>query len=212
MIDEGDKVVARLSLRGTHNGSFMGVPTTGRRVNSTGLSIFRLEDGKIAEEWFIFDALGLIQELSSAPPTTGAASSTEANKAVIRRFYDEFLSQGNLAVVEELFAPNFVGHFLPPGMPPGGEGLKQLFSMYRAAFPDVQSTIEDLVAHDDLVVARATTRGTNQGGFMGFPATGRSVAVAGIDMFRLKDGKIVEQWLNRDDLGLLQQLGVIPTP
>ncbi len=206
MIDEGDRVVARLRLSGTHKGTFLDIARTGKRVTATGLSIFRLEKRKIAEEWFIFDALGLAQQLRAAP------SPTEQNKVVIRRFYEELLSQGNLAVADELCAPDFIAHFLPPDMPPGVAGLKQLVGMYRVAFPDLESTIEDLIAQGDTVVARAVTRGTNQGEFLGLPASGKQVAVAGIDMFRLEDGKIVEQWLNRDDLGLLQQVGVIPTP
>ena len=206
MIDEGDKVVARLSLRGTQKGMFMDIPQTGRQVMATGLSIFRLVDGMIAEEWFIFDALGLAQQLRAAPP------SIEQNKAVIRRFYEELLSQGDLSVADELCTPDFIAHFLPPGMPSGVAGLKQLLSMYRAAFPDLESRIEDLIAQEDTVVARAVTRGTNQGEFLGNPPTGKQVAVAGIDMFRLENGKIVEQWLNRDDLGLMQQVGLMPVP
>ncbi len=185
MIDEGNKVVARLILRGTHHGPFMGIPPTGKQATATGLSIFRVADGKIAEEWFLFDALGLMQQLS-----TGSAS-PEANKAIIRRFYEEILTKGDLAVADELCAPDYAGHFLPPTVPPGIEGLKQLLTMYRTAFPDLRFTIEDLIAQGDKVVARATTRGTNQGTFLGSAPTGKQVAVTGIDMFRLVDGKVV---------------------
>ena len=210
---EGDRVVARLSLSGTNQGSFMGIPPTGKQITTTGLSIFRLTNGKIAEEWFLFDALGVIQQLGGLRlPSQQPAGSIEANKAAIRRFYEEFLSRGDLAVADELCAPDYAAHFLPPWAPNGVEGLKQILTMYRTAFPDVRSTIEDLIAEGDQVIARATTRGTHRGAFMGIPPTGKQVAVIGIDAFRLVDGKIVEHWLNRDDVGILQQLGMMPEP
>jgi len=134
----------------------------------------------------------------------------ETNKAVVRRLYEELLDAGDLGAADRLCAPEYVAHFLPPGATPGIEGLKQLVGLYRAALPDLHFELEDLVAEGDTVAARATTSGTHLGPFMGAFPTGRRVTVAGIDTFRLADGRIVEQWLNRDDLGLLQHLGVLP--
>jgi predicted ester cyclase len=94
----------------------------------------------------------------------------------------------------------------------GPEGLKQLFTMLRTAFPDWSETIEDLMAEEDRVVFRVTGQGTHQGEFMGIPATGKPVTRPGIDIVRNVDGKLVEHWANIDQLGMMQQLGVIPPP
>ena len=135
--------------------------------------------------------------------------SAAANKALVRRFVEQVISQGNLAVVDELVAGDYVYH--GPGMQVGGpDGLKQLFTMLRAAFPDWQETLEDLIADGDEVVFRVTGHGTHQGEFMGLPPTGKRVTVAGIDLVRIEAGKLSEHWANFDQLGLLQQLGAIP--
>ncbi len=133
----------------------------------------------------------------------------ETNKATIRRIVEEIQNGDNLALLDELVAPNFVNHTPAPGLPPDGEGIKQLLSMFRAAFPDGSMTIEDMIAEGDKVVSCKTYRGTHQGEFMGIPPTGRHVTVGLIDIMRLVDGKVVEHWNVGDDLGLLQQLGVI---
>ncbi len=138
--------------------------------------------------------------------------STAENKALYRR-YSEALSQRDYARFDELFAPTYVYHAPGlPDLPPGPEGLKQLVSGYVAAFPDVQATIEDLIADGDTVVARLTYRGTHQGAFQGIAPTGKQISMSSIDIVRIADGKIVEEWESPDNLGLLQQLGVVPTP
>jgi steroid delta-isomerase-like uncharacterized protein len=135
---------------------------------------------------------------------------TETNKALIRRMVEEIQNGGNLELLDELLAPTFVKHTPAPGLSPDQEGIKQLLSMFRAAFPDGSMSIEDMVAEGDMVVTRKTYRGTHQGQFLGLPPTGRRVSVGLIDMMRLVDGKVVEHWNVGDDLGMLQQLGVIP--
>ena len=135
---------------------------------------------------------------------------TEANKALIRRIVEEIENRDNLALIDELVAPNFVNHTPAPGLPPDREGIKQLLSMFRAAFPDGSMTIEDMIAEGDKVVSRKTYRGTHQGEFLGIPPTGRHVSVGLIDIMRIVDGKVVEHWRVGDDLSMLQQLGVLP--
>ena len=135
---------------------------------------------------------------------------TEANKAIIRRIVEEIQNRDNLALIDELLAPNFVNHTPAPGLPPDREGIKQLLSMFRAAFPDGSMTIEDMIAEGDKVVSRKTYRGTHQGEFLGIPPTGRHITVGLIDMMRLVDGQVVEHWNVGDDLSMLQQLGVLP--
>jgi len=138
--------------------------------------------------------------------------STEDNKAVVRRFYEEVMNQKKRAVLDEVFDLNVVDHFAPPGTPGGLEGARQTLGMFLTAFPDLHFTVEDLIAEGDKVVARATLSGTQQGTFMGIPATGKHVTIRGIEINRFEGGKSVEHWVEMDTLGLMQQLGVIPSP
>ena len=138
--------------------------------------------------------------------------STEENKALARRLFQEFWNQKNLAVADELIAASHVEHTpgSPPGLPPGPAGLKQFASLYFTAFPDIRVTIEDQVAEGDRVVTRWRAQGTNTGSLFGMPATNKSATITGITISRIVDGKAVETWTNFDNLGMLQQLGVIP--
>jgi steroid delta-isomerase-like uncharacterized protein len=139
--------------------------------------------------------------------------STEENKAIVRRAYEEVFSNGNFAVADELYTATHVNHYPgnPPGLPSGLEGFKQLIAFYRSAFPDLHFTIEDQIAEGDKVVTRTTSAGTNTGSLMGIPATGKSATITGIQIDRIADGKIVETWGNFDQLGLLQQIGIVPS-
>ncbi len=134
--------------------------------------------------------------------------STENNKTLVRRFYEEGVH--NTALFDELLAPTYVLHL--PGSPliVGIEQAKQLMVTYTSAFPDLQLTTEDLVAEGDKVAIRNTWRGTHQGAFQGLPPTGKHVTFTGSDFFRFMGGKIAEQWADLDALGLMQQLGEIP--
>jgi steroid delta-isomerase-like uncharacterized protein len=139
--------------------------------------------------------------------------STEENKAAERRFYAEVWVKHNLDVVDELVAPDVVEHNpLFPGQGPGREGFRQTLNMVFSAFPDAQSTIEDLIAEGDTVVVRWTGRGTHRGEFMGIPPTNKQMTSAGIDIIRYEGGKRVETWRQWDALGVMQQLGVVPPP
>ena len=137
----------------------------------------------------------------------GCEKKTEKNKALTRRHFEEDWNQGKLDVIDEIFATDYVGH-QPGGTDiQGPEGLKQFVTMGRTAFPDIQFTVEDQIAEGDKVVIRWTLTGTHKGEYMGIPPTGVQVRVTGISFFRIAGGKIVERWLNRDALGMMQQLG-----
>ena len=139
--------------------------------------------------------------------------SLEQNKANTRRFMEEVFNKGNLAVIDELLSTNFVDHMHPPGTPPGLDAAKQINTMMRAAFPDIHATVEDIIAEGDKVAVRATWTGTHKGEFMGMPPTGKSFKISAIDVMRIgDDGKALEHWGSTDMLGMMQQLGVIPTP
>src|SRR5437870_357284 len=125
--------------------------------------------------------------------------STEANKTIIRQSFEEGVNQHNVDRVVATAAADLLVHF--PGLPEpvrGGEGLRQLMASYFAAFPDLQTTIEDLIAEGDQVVTRHTWRGTQQGEFQGIPPTGKAVTFTSIDLARLRDGQLVEQWSEVD--------------
>lgn len=136
---------------------------------------------------------------------------SEQNKTLVRRGIEEVYNRGNLAVVDEVAARDFVIH-LPSEEIHGPEGAKQYVAALRSAFPDLHIAIEDQIAEGDKVVTRWTASATHTGAFQGIPPTGKRGSMTGIDIDRIADGKVVECWVNSDDLGLLQQLGVIPTP
>ena len=134
---------------------------------------------------------------------------SDANKAVVKRFVDELFIKGNLDIADELIADDYVDHTPPPDLPPGRAGLKQLATMFRNGFPDLAVSEEDVIAEGDKVVIRQVTTGTHQGDFMGIAATGKKVEMHEIHIVRLADGKIVEHWGVEDNLGMMQQLGVV---
>ena len=138
--------------------------------------------------------------------------SAEQNKSIVRRWIEEGWNKHNLAVIDEVYAPNFVQHEPEPQTVKSSEALKQYVGTYLTAFPDLQLSIEDLIAEGDKVVWRFVSNGTHTGPFMGIPATGKKGVITGIVIFRLENSRIAEAWLNIDALGLLQQLGVIPMP
>lgn len=139
--------------------------------------------------------------------------SEKQNKAIVRRFVEEVFNRGNMSVADELMAPDFVEHEeLPPGIPRDREGVKQMTTMMRSAFPDFKATIEDIIAEGNKVVIRMTWSGTQKGEFMGIAPTGKSVSIGVIDIIRIADGKLVEHWGQMDSMGMMQQLGAIPAP
>jgi steroid delta-isomerase-like uncharacterized protein len=149
---------------------------------------------------------------SAAPSVatpSAAANTAEANKALVRRIYEEGLNRGNFAVLDELLDERLVDHSLFPGGGSGRDSFRRRFSLVRTAFPDATMTVEDGVAEGDRVVYRWRLRGTHTGPFAGIPSTGRHVEVTGMNMTRIRAGKVTEHWANFDHLGLLQQLGIM---
>lgn len=137
--------------------------------------------------------------------------SAEENKALILRVFEEGVNGGDDAVFDEVISPDYVNHSMPAPTP-GLEGFKQLIGMFRAAFPDLSVTVVDVVAEGDRVATRGTMSGTHRGDFMGVPATAGTVEVPYIDIWRVEGGKGVENWVQMDMLGMMQQLGVVPMP
>ncbi len=135
--------------------------------------------------------------------------SAEQNKLIVRQFV-EAMNSGDLAVLSQVVAPEFV-HRNPanPQMRPGPEGVKQLIGTWRAAFPDAHEVIDDMIAEGDKVVTRWSFQGTQQGELMGIPPTSKPVSFSGIFIDRVAGGRIVEHWDEADMLGVLQQLGAV---
>ncbi len=128
------------------------------------------------------------------------------NKAKFQLLYDEILNKGNLDAFEELCAPNFVKHAIPPSPDYGIEDSKKSVLMLRKAFPDIKYTVEDMIEDGDKLVARWSAKGAHKGEFMGIPLTGKQVTFSGIEIIRVEDGKAVEEWEELDRAGLMQQL------
>jgi steroid delta-isomerase-like uncharacterized protein len=204
------------------------IPATGKRVTVSGITLFQVRDGKLAEAWHMGDDLGFMQQLGlipmgEQPRVAGPEQQQMAdaqghgvmtakdNKARSRRFFEEVWNRGNMGVLDELIAPELVDHDpAAPGLPAGREGFRQWVTMVRDAFPDVHFTIDDQIAEGDRVVTRWTARGTQRGPFLGIPASGKQVTVTGIALARYANGQNTENWVSWDRLGMLQQLGALP--
>ena len=158
--------------------------------------------------------MGLVLVALIACGGSGSSLSDEEqdNKEIVARFIEEFKNKANHDIVDELLTTDFVHHLADPRLPPGRDAIKLLGQSIVAGFPDVHATVEELLADGDFVVERTTARATNTGEFNGIPATGKQVAWTEIHIYRLKDGKIAEQWSEIDLLGLLTQLGAVPAP
>jgi steroid delta-isomerase-like uncharacterized protein len=132
------------------------------------------------------------------------------NKNTVTSFVQALFTKGDLGAVDEYLGEDYADHDPPMGFPGSREGMRQAGATFRAAFPDWHSDEAILVGEGDLVVEQFTASGTHQGEIFGVPASGRTVSLPGINIWRVRDGRIVERWGRLDDLGLLRQLGLVP--
>ena len=147
--------------------------------------------------------------LASCSPAGVPTPEEERNLSLMTQVYDEVVNGGNDTVFNELFDDQFIEHEDNPGFEKNKEGVRQLFHHLRTAFPDVHFRVDDMFASGDKVVTRLTFTGTNEGEFMGMPATGKSISVNGIDIVRFANGKLVEHWGLMDNMTMMDQLGVM---
>ncbi len=139
--------------------------------------------------------------------------STEENKAVVRRFFEDLFNAGKLTSADEIVAADYVNHNPAPGETPGRDGLTQFVTLVRGAFPDLHFAVEDQLAEGDKVVTRWTAAGTPQGEFFGVAPTGKRIEMTGISIERFDEsGKLVEEWPEYNLLGALRQLGAVLEP
>ena len=135
--------------------------------------------------------------------------STAENKALVQRFYEEIITQKNLAALDQFVSPTAVNHTVPAGLP---QGPSQFLSMHLGAFPDLKASVVDLLADGDKVVALVNVHGTHQAALKATSPTGKQINVMAINIFRIENGKMVEHWGLADRLSALQQLGIVPPP
>lgn len=140
------------------------------------------------------------------------AGTVEANKRMGRLVLEQMWGHGRLELADQLYADDYVDH-VGRGPEPvevkGVAGIKQAVSTFRHAFPDLTYTVEAQIAEGDMIVSRFSARGTHRGTFLGVAPTGRAISYSGVDINRVRDGRIVESWVNYDALALLQQLGIV---
>ena len=132
-------------------------------------------------------------------------------KEIVERFDEEIYRKGNVDAADDLVAEDF-RHHAPFPTPQGREGFKQFLAQFREAFPNVTSTTEDVIVDGDKAAVRYTARGTHRGEFMGIPATGNEIAVQGISIYRVANGKVTDEWAQPDIMSMMQQMGVAPEP
>lgn len=135
--------------------------------------------------------------------------SAEQNKSLVRRGVAELMNKRNLRAASEFLAPDFVNHDFPMSKP-GPEDFVKVLEMFGSGFPDMSLTVEDSVAEGDKVVTRGYFTGTHKGAFQGIPPTGKKINVKYMDEWRVKNGKLAENWVRIDMLSMMQQLGVVP--
>lgn len=206
---EGDQVAIRVHAEGTHTGPFYGFPATGKPISWTAHRILRVADGMFVEAWNEFDQVGILQKMGVVP-SFAPPPNLEANKALIRRLYEEE-NKHNVDIVDELMSSDFVMH--GDALNPYQKGLEPIKAgarMTQEAFPDLVVDIEDIVAAGDKVMVRLRWTGTHTGAFMGMPPSNKKMTWTAIATNRIENGKIVERWFNSDVFGLLQQFGIIP--
>ena len=149
---------------------------------------------------------------SEAQDVASHQATASANKEIVRRFYGDVFGRWNLALVDTVIAPTFIGHDMPSGTPPGPDGFRAFYARLRTSFPDLRYTVEDMVAEGDRVVVRWRWDATHSGPFLGIPATGKPAPTTGIAIYRLQAGQIVERWVSLDLLGLTRRLGATLVP
>ncbi len=136
-------------------------------------------------------------------------NTSDFNKALVRRFLDEVYNNARREVIDELFADDYVDHTAATEQQPGAAGARQIYDVFRTAFPDMRVETHDMVAEGDLVTYRSTLTGTSQGPLMGAAPTGKPVAIASMVFLRVRNGRFVERWEQMDLLGLMLQLGIV---
>lgn len=222
-VAEGDKVATRITGSGRHVGAFLGIPPTNKMVTMSGIAIHRIADGRLVEHWGQVDGVGLLAQMGAipappAPPKLPAPQirrsagdrvlSAQEMKDAIRSVFDA-MNRRDFAALGNLIHPDYVNYSMPMSSP-GAQALSEVLGTFISAFPDMQIVLDDVIAEPDKVATRGHFTGTHRGAFMNVPPTGKQVTVGYIDVWKAHNGRLIENWVQMDMLGLLGQLGVGP--
>lgn len=209
---------------GTQEGEWMGIAPTGKTVSWTGINVFRIACGQIAESWGEADHLGLraalgatdvpalpmAEAMTASTPVAGstpcASAGAEANLATAERWSTEVWNNQDLAVLDEIAAPEIVHHGAAFPDVSGVDGLKESLTRQFEAFPDIMINVDDAFADDNVAVVRWSGTATQGGDFLGETASGAPVNFTGVNVYRLECGKIVESWSEMNTLDVLYQI------
>jgi len=218
LLADGDTVVGHWTGSGTHRGimynTVMGdIPPTNRRFTIDGMTWLTIRNGKIVESLANEDTLGMLLQLGvlNLGGPEPVRTSPEQNKVLMRRYFNEIMNQNKQELIDELLSPTFA--FRIPTRPEpirGRDGMRGFVTLLHNAFPDIHFQIDREMAEGDKAAARWTISGTHKGEFLGAPASGNRIEDHGVDIFRIANGQIEEIFVNENDLGLMQQMGVIP--
>jgi steroid delta-isomerase-like uncharacterized protein len=209
-----NRVAMRWRITGKHVGEFNGVAPSGSQVDEYGIDIFEFWSGKIKAVRVVANQLGLTNQIT-AHTAAPRHFTPEENNAIAIKFFDSVWNKGDFSVLDTLIAPDAEDHSTVGGhakTEKGSASFRAIVSMFRSSMPDIKLTIDDEVYAGDKIVHRWHLVGTDTGGLMGMPPSGKQLTFSGITTARMRDGKIVERWANVDELGLLQQLGIAPPP
>ncbi len=135
--------------------------------------------------------------------------STEQNKTIIKKLFEQVMNERRLDLTSEIIAPGFVNHGIANAKP-GPEGFREVIGQFLEGYPDMKINLQQVISEGDTVATMGTWTGTNSGSFMGMPATGKKVQVGFADFWKIKDGKCIENWVQMDIAGLMQQTGMMP--
>ncbi len=226
IIADGDRAAVRSTVTGTPVGPYLGVDPAGRPMRFEAIDLWRIEDGLVAEGWHVEDFVAALADwgvltfaprppdLAPLPSTQTTADRPQDPLGVVHRWY-QALRSADIDVISTLIDNHFVNHGpigagIPVSTGPGGIG-DDVISLHRA-FPDIDLIVADMFAEHDKVMTRVIARGTHLGPLPGIRPTARRTAVMGHEIWRVTNGRILEHWGRFEDLDLLQQLGVLPTP
>ncbi len=229
MIAENDLVASWYICTGTNTGALNDHLPTGHRFEMNAMSIHRIVDGKIKEQWLLPDLQSLQSQLGftlegekgktnregtiriHTVNFDGNADSVQSSKALALKANEEIWNRGNFETLEQMFAGDFVQHLLPfDSHTVGLDEFRRNSIAHREAFPDWAEVVNLIVAEEEFVALEYTSTGTNTGNFLNKPPTAKAIRISEMTIFRIEKGKIAEQWLLPDILSLNQQLGLIP--
>ena len=234
VVADGDMLMAHGTWMGTNSGPFMGGPATNKFVSGEFVDILRFENGKSVEHWEVSDNLSFMTQMGLIPPQGEAPapanhptydwntvvtndSARETNMKASYNAVIAMIQTGDLSTLDQHMAADFKEHMKLPGVtvPDGIEGAKQIMAMWKQAYPDLQVTINHVVAEGDMLIAHFTSEGTFAGGIPNMPAeaTGKKVKADGIDIIQFNpEGKAAAHWELSDHYAEMVQLGVLPDP